>query len=480
MRLTPLPRAWPLAVRVPLVVAALMIAVSVVIGQVVLHRLSRDQERHIADLAAAYLDGVATAVLPAAIRRDVWEAYDALDRGRARYQGLTILFAVVTEPSGAVLAASDPRRFPVGSVLAEDLRDRFGPDGRLTVDEAAELAFLARELREGAVPVGRILVELDIGTLIAERRAVRWTLIGVNAALTLLLAALGVVLVRRMLQPLAILRAHVAAGAEGPIRPVDEAVIARQPAEFAALFRAFNRTARAVAEREAMAARLAEEEKYALLGKLASGMAHEVNNPLGGMFTAVDTLARHDADPAVRARSIGFLRRGLSDIRDVVRAGLVTSKGRVGEARLTREDLDDLRHLVRHEAERRGLTLAWQNNLPPELQVDRTMVRQVALNLLLNACAASPEGARVTLEARIAEGALALTVRDEGPGLPETARATLEAVPDAPPPGGGLGLWTAARLAAALGGRIGAGAEARGTALTLIVPLGQRELARVA
>lgn len=303
-------RSLPLAVRVPLVVAGLMVAVSLVIGQVVLHRLARDQERHVADLAAAYLDGVSTAVLPAAIRRDVWEAYDALDRARARYQGLAIVFAVVTEPSGHVLAASDPRLFPVGSLLPEALLDRYGPDGRLAIDEAAALAFLARELREGAVPVGRILVELDIGALIAERRAVRWTLVAVNAGLTFLLAGLGVMLVRRMLGPVAILRAHVAAGAEGPIRPLDEALIARQPAEFAALFRAFNRTAQAVAEREAMAARLAAEEKYALLGKLASAMAHEVNNPLGGLFTAVDTLARHGADPAVRARSIGFLRRG--------------------------------------------------------------------------------------------------------------------------------------------------------------------------
>lgn len=478
MRMLP-PRAWPLAVRVPLLVAALMVAVSVAIGQVVLHRLARDQERHIADLAAAYLDGVSAAVLPAAIRRDVWEAYEALDRARDRYRGLAIVFAVVTEPSGEVLAASEPRRFPVGSVLPAALADRFGADGRLAVDEAAERAFLARELREGGIAVGRILVELDIAALIAERRAVRWTLIGVNAALTLLLAALGALLVRRMLGPLAILRAHVAAGAAGPIRPVAEAVIARQPAEFAALFRAFNRTAQAIAEREAMAARLAEEEKYALLGKLAAAMAHEVNNPLGGLFTAVDTLARHGEDPAVRARSIGFLRRGLADIRDVVRAALVTSKGRVGEARLTREDLDDLRHLVRHEAARRGIVLAWRNDLASELPLDRTMVRQIALNLLLNACAATPPGGTVGLEARLADGVFTLTVRDDGPGLPTAAGALLAAPPDAPP-GGGLGLWTAARLAAALGGRITAAEGAGGAALTLAVPVVHAEPAHVA
>jgi signal transduction histidine kinase len=361
---------------VPLLVAALMVAVAAVIGQGVLHRLARDQERHLAELSAAYLDGLATALQPAAVRRDVWEAFDALDRARGRYAALRPGHALLALPDGTVLAASEPRRFPVGNALPAPLAARAAEAahrGAPVLDESRARATLGRDLLEGDIKVGRIVAEVDIAPLLAERAEVRNTLLMANGVLTLVFAALGFWLVRRLLRPLEMLRAQAAAGGEtGRIRPLPARAIAGVGPEFAALFRAWNRTAAAVDEREAMATRLAEEERYAQLGKLASGMAHEVNNPLAGLLTAVDTLATHGDDPRVRETSVGFLRRGLDDIRNVVRASLVTYKGRPGDGPLRRGDLDDLRLLVRHEVDRRGLRLAWDNALPEESGADRT------------------------------------------------------------------------------------------------------------
>src|SRR5918995_2933546 len=94
--------------------------------------------------------------------------------------------------------------------------------------------------------------------------------------------------------------------------------------EFRPLFGAFNGMVEAVREREGLARQLADEERLASLGRLASGMAHEINNPLGGILNAVDTLKQHGGRPEVRSRTLDLIERGLKGIRDVVRSTLVT------------------------------------------------------------------------------------------------------------------------------------------------------------
>lgn len=467
-------RRWPLAVRVPLLVAGLMVAVSIAISQSVLTRLEKDQENQLEALTGAYLDGLTAALLPSVIRRDVWETFDGLDRARHRYAGITVVHAVVATPEGTVLAGSDPAAFPVQTPLPPEFKQRFQPSGRLIIDEMSGRAWAFQQLREEGIDIGRIYVEIDIRDLLSVRRDVLYALIGVNAALTVIFGLLGYFLVLKMLRPVDTLTRRFQRVSEGSAAEFTNSEIRQANSEVRDLLIQFNAMMRAFSEREALSARLAEEERHALLGKLASGMAHEVNNPLAGMLNAIDTLEVHGDKPEVRRNSLALLRRGIEGIRGVVRATLVSYKGTPNQNILKRADLDDLVFLAQHEIGTRHLEINWSNQLPDEIALEGAIVRRIALNLLLNACAASPVNGTVHFSAMVEHGSLMIRVSDEGPGLPLPVRDMIERpLPHSSPPSGvkGLGLWTVQRECHQLGGSIRLDEAMLGTTLVVNIPI---------
>lgn len=469
------PRNWPVTLKVPILVAGLMVGVSLLVADRVLERLVETQERHLDALAGTYLDGLSSAILPDVLRADVWEVFDALDRARLLYQDLNSVETVVTDADGLVIAASDPRRHPSRARLSDEAVARL-PTDRVVIDEALGEARVRRVLVYQQRPVGAIHARLDVSELLAERREVLTTLLLTNLALTLALAALGYLAVRRMIRPVRVLSEHLSQGRQGPVVLIPESQLGASGTEFGELFRRYNALAAAVNDREQLSEHLAREEKLASLGRLASAMAHEINNPLGGLFNTIDTLRRHGDRKDVRDRSLGLLTRGLSGIRDVVRAALVTYRNDRSEARLTRADLEDLRLLVEPETRRKDLRLDWHNGLAEAFGAPGGTVRDVVLNLLLNACAATPEGGRVSFRCRMRDRLLRLVVEDDGPGLPSHAVAYLNSAEASRVPvadRSGLGLWMVRRLVDAAGGRLRARNKAEGGArICLTLPEG--------
>ena len=136
---------------------------------------------------------------------------------------------------------------------------------------------------------------------------------------------------------------------------------------------------------------------------------------------------------------------------------------------LAPSDLDDLRLLVEPEAARKGLLLVWRNELRDRAPISVGSVRQATLNLLLNACAASPTGSDVTFAVRAENRELVVEIADSGPGLPPVLADYLRGRTDAAFSGGGLGLWIVRRLVAEEGGVIDVGAGATGGATIRVV-----------
>ena len=475
----------PITARVPLIVTIFMMAVSVFTSEHVLSRLIETQTRQIQALADAYLDGLSLALVNSMIREDVWQVFDVLDRSQQRPGEIRPAETIVAGTDDFVIASSDPVRIPSQARVPARYVKSLQHAGKIVVAEVDKRAFVRREVLYEKLRIGSIYAALDIAPLLAERRQVLWTLLLTNTALTVLLAGAAWFIVGRMMRPMQTLTRHLERSHDGQVSPIPEPIVTSVSGEYKRPFAAFNRLAAAVAEREALGAKLAEEERLASLGRLASGMAHEINNPLGGLFNAIDTLKRHGADVSTRSTTLDLVERGLKGIRDVVRAALMSYRAERDERPLSRDDIEDLKLLISPEARRRGVLLQWRNELTGQVALPANAVRQIILNLVLNACQAAPQESWAAVSVAETPGGIVLQVEDVGPGMPTAALAMLTGAADRPAPighGTGLGLWMTNRLVRELHGSVsverGTGG---GTVVTVALPTQQEvELGHVA
>lgn len=219
---------------------------------------------------------------------------------------------------------------------------------------------------------------------------------------------------------------------------------------------------------------LVRREKLAMLGQLASGVGHELRNPLGVMTNAVYylELVQPDAPSEIREyhgilkSQIGLAERIVSDLLDFSRIR-PPQREEVSLARLVDEQLVRLGRVD-------GVTA--RNEVAEDLplvNIDPMQVGQVVLNLLLNAAQAmEATGGVITTRGRVVDGGIALDVIDTGCGVaPELREKIFEALFTTRSRGIGLGLAVSRSLAAANGGTLTvANAPEGGAVFTLVSP----------
>jgi two-component system NtrC family sensor kinase len=222
--------------------------------------------------------------------------------------------------------------------------------------------------------------------------------------------------------------------------------------------------------RETQAA-LVQTEKLASLGRLAAGVAHEINNPIAyvtnnlavirrdtkAALAALDARRRGDQAEAERLEAeadVDYLREnfartcdktleGLERVRDIVRN--LRDFARLDEADFKEADLNaalqSTIEIARHQLREKDVRLETDFSPLPQVLCHPGKINQVFLNLIVNAIQACDRGGRVTTRSRAESGGVIVEVLDDGCGIsPEHRSRLFEPFFTTKPVGEGTGL----------------------------------------
>lgn len=158
-------------------------------------------------------------------------------------------------------------------------------------------------------------------------------------------------------------------------------------------------------------------EKMASMGILSAGIAHEVNNPLGGMLNCVKSMRENPQDLEMQERYLPLLDKGLKRIEHTMRQLLNFGRQESLQYRkiVVEELLGECLELLSYKL--KGITIDQNNSLTEEYYVDAEALKQIFINLGLNGIQAMPNGGTLTITSEQIEDNLLFRFKDTGIGI---------------------------------------------------------------
>ncbi len=474
--------------KIPLWTSFLISFSIFVVGAALMTRAYNDMKNAVVISADNLGHTLANTVAPTLLHDDVWRAFEIVRspiRAESAQTPVQVDAVVVLTRDNKVFVSSDPDTLPMlteAETLGSDWRrlsERLSTPGEqkwplvLEPDDSSYL-YLALPIIDKDAQLGHLVLRYAKSVFHPWFIDTIWQGLGIGLLVLAVLIPINWYWGSRMATPLVDLAQRMGMMLERPPEPLPPDLYPYHD-ELGQLFQAYDRMVLALRDKAALENEMVKSERLAAIGQLTAGIAHEINNPLAGLITAVDTLKlRQDLDPKAR-RHLELIDRGLMQIGDTVAALLVQT--RVQARPLNLHDLEDIHTLIQPQVSARRIRLDWSAAMPAELPAPASLVRQILINLLLNAVQAADEGGHVSLwlgRKGDSETCLTIVVRNDGTQLDDEQLAHLfEPFASTRTGGHGLGLWVTYQIVTQLNGCISARNADGQVEFVVNLPLGE-------
>lgn len=474
-------RKLPYRIQIPMGLSLAVFITAILVTAVTANisaRNTRLETLKTIDQAVVLLQAQARPLLAA---DDIWRVFSLLRDTAALIPGAENKLArvAILESNGQIFAASDPASLDIGMpLLGQPFQGRSMPMAD-KITQRFQLGLhnggiiLIEPIRsEDGQTTGFVFVEVQAKVFNPNwLESAKPVFIAVLLAV-MVLSPLGWVVGTRMTRPVA----RIAQVIEhmGSVEPgsLQLKVPHTHDPELSRIGNAVKRLMQELSERSKAEERALSAERLAAVGRMTAAVAHEINNPLGGLLNASQTLRLHGDSEVTRQRSIDLIIRGLEQIRTTVAALL--PQARVEDRPLEPGDLEDVITLARATAVPNDLTLSSHTAIESALRVPSDPLRQVMLNMVLNAIKAAGPSGRVVAVLKADPAQVEFSVTNTGPAMTTEKFSEILAAESSRDPRG-FGLWVCRELANHYGGRFQLDSDQKsGTHLIFSVPNEER------